>query len=475
MTAGTSETRFTADFQVKMVALLFRDSRASRAVLTYLRPELFGAVYQGRYLSEIVGWLQFYRKEYPAERTLPRYVFDQWAYQWTEAQPEKQRDYHRQAWARLGWEIYDSEIAGLEEVRRSMMDWVMERERQALLLSAKKYLERAGNFDGFDLFGRVRSIEALPASAEDLGLGLGFDPVSEFNQVLQTEPRIVLPLGRPEIDDVNSGGFGRKELWVVAAPPNVGKTTTLASFGADFLRQGMFVSYVTLEHDAGQVRNKVLTNLAGEDIATLKANPDRLWYHAQQVQASGGRLLVQEYAMNRCTISQLEGYMHSLAATYGRYPDAVLLDYADNMDVGRDKTELRHALSRLYMELRGLAQELEICLITATQTNRSSVSSKVIHIDQLAEAFDKAAIADGIIALCQTDEEQEQGLLRLFWAKNRHGNKYVTVPTHVTPILSRVTPQSRAEVANPMGASVQLSLPQHFQMMDMSLYGAPSV
>ena len=129
------------------------------------------------------------------------------------------------------------------------------------------------------------------------------------------------------------------------------------------------------------------------------------------------RLYIKRFPTNGLTIKGLEAYLDGMERFHNFVPDVVLLDYADLMQIG--STNVRIDTGNIYKELRRIAVERNLAMVTASQTNRLAEDAKVITIKHLAEDYTKAATADNIIAYCQTPQEQKIGLARLFIAKAR--------------------------------------------------------
>jgi replicative DNA helicase len=91
--------------------------------------------------------------------------------------------------------------------------------------------------------------------------------------------------------------------------------------------------------------------------------------------------------------------------------------------------DTRHEVTKIYEELRIIAGTYKIPVWTASQSNRGSLSKRLVKMEDIAEAFTKAAIADLIIGLCQTEDEKDEKIMRLFVAKSRMSstNPIVTV------------------------------------------------
>jgi len=101
----------------------------------------------------------------------------------------------------------------------------------------------------------------------------------------------------------------------------------------------------------------------------------------------------------------------------------VIVDYGDLLRSTTTKrnSEKRHELESIYEELRGMAQEFECPIVTASQTNRSGLNAEVITMESISEAFNKCFVADLIISLSRTIKDRNCNIGRIFVAKNRNG------------------------------------------------------
>ena len=437
----------TPEFQLKILAMAVRDGRFAQSLGPLLRPELFASLQLGIYTQVLASWVQHWVLTYGKQSpTLPRYVCEQWITAWMNSQTQN-RDYHSAMWARLVWEIYDCDIPAPNYVRDAAMAWIQKREQMALLLEAKRALDKGTAFEEISLLPRLREIDALPRKLQGLGMGLGFDPSTEFGVASTSIARDVLPTGLKRFDEAMNGGAARKELLVIAAPPNTAKTTVCCDLSARWMRQGKFVVYYTCEQAAPQIFEKHIATTSGASIHALRQHPAVLQSWLEYIYRGGGRLLIQEYPTGKGSVEDIYAHLSAVRATYGRLPDVVVVDYADLLRSSAKYDQLRHTLTAIYVDLRGLAVENNLLVVTPTQTNRSSVNEEIITIDYLSEAFDKAAIADVIVALCQTEAEQQQDMMRFFFAKNRHGRKFVTIPYRISFELARLEEQEKAQLA----------------------------
>ena len=110
-------------------------------------------------------------------------------------------------------------------------------------------------------------------------------------------------------------------------------------------------------------------------------------------------------------------------------PDLIIVDYGDLIKPeSSSKDEKRHQLETIYEELRGMAQEHECPLWTASQTNRSGINAEVITMESISEAFSKCFVADFIATVSRTIEDKNNNTGRMFVAKNRNGPDGLVYP-----------------------------------------------
>ena len=131
-----------------------------------------------------------------------------------------------------------------------------------------------------------------------------------------------------------------------------------------------------------------------------------------------GRLVVKEFPSGSLTIAQLRGYLDFLEAAHNFIPHVLIVDYPDLMAI--DRGNFRLELGRLYVELRGLAQERNLAVIAPTQGNRSALSARKVSADMVGEDVSKLFTADTVFTYSRTEEETRLGLGRLYAAHARN-------------------------------------------------------
>lgn len=140
----------------------------------------------------------------------------------------------------------------------------------------------------------------------------------------------------------------------------------------------------------------------------------------KRVRRFGGRLIVKKYPMGTCTMAEIRRYIDYLEDFEDFRPDVVINDYADIMKGGKNE-ELRNQINALYIAHKGLADEKDILVVTASQAKREAIRRAVITMKDFAEDIRKAANVDLALAICQTEPQMLQQQALLYIVANRSG------------------------------------------------------
>lgn len=284
-----------------------------------------------------------------------------------------------------------------------------------------------------------------------------FDPGIRLNDPTKslrflTKNEVFFPMG---IDALDSLGIcpAPKEMLMFVGSAGTGKTWALIHAGKSILLQRKKVLHITLEMSEDKIAQRYMQSLFGIskrkveketpflvtddmgklsdfDFGLIKDNPTFAdpdigkQLRKKLTKIRNPNYIIKEFPTGQLTITQLKAYMESLQYHYNFFPDALIIDYADLMAI--DSKNLRIDTGRLCKELRGLAVEYNLSLITASQANRVGDGVKILTRNHLAEDYSKVAIADNLITLNQTPDEYQMGLMRLYVDKgrnDRHGDQ----------------------------------------------------
>ena len=159
-------------------------------------------------------------------------------------------------------------------------------------------------------------------------------------------------------------------------------------------------------------------------------------------------MIVKEYPTKSASVTTLRNHLTKLQ-NRGIDVGMIIVDYADLLKPTGNYKEKRIELESIYENLRGLSQEFQCPIWTASQTNRGGLNAEVITMESISEAFNKCFVADFIFTLSRTIEDKNVNAARMFVAKNRNGPDGLVYPMRMD------TSNVLLEVLEPDGNSIQ--------------------
>jgi len=241
---------------------------------------------------------------------------------------------------------------------------------------------------------------------------------------------------------LNDGGPTRGEVVCFMAPTGVGKSIALVNSGIANYRMGFKVLHITLELSEQKTKRRYMGALTGEQIIRRQQKKSEIERKlTAQKNTYGDDLLIYEYPPDEITVDTIYALIKRLRRVERWNPDVVILDYLELMNSRKaeyNKEEYKRQ-KKVTTEVRGLAAQENVLVITATQTNRNpakqgggeDTSGGIIGLNRIAESYGKAMPIDYMISINQSPEEYNAGRVRLYIAKNRNGAYQETVRAKV--------------------------------------------
>lgn len=214
-------------------------------------------------------------------------------------------------------------------------------------------------------------------------------------------------------------GWGRKELSCVMGPAKSGKSLSLGDFCKNASLAGYNVLYVSLEVAHEIIANRVDAALSSTIMNELHKSPKDVEDAIRKAQASSGIFKMQSRASGTMKPSHLQQIIEKYRSE-GIIFDLIAVDYADIMASEYRSDDLRENLRTIYIDLRALAHEYNVAMLTATQTNRDGAKSVTAKATDVGDDWNKARTVDILIGINATDEEKRAGEARLYWALSRN-------------------------------------------------------
>lgn len=325
-------------------------------------------------------------------------------------------------------------VRNLVEPEPSDMNWLLET-TEAFCQERAVYnaiMDSIAILDGKD---KSRTKNALPEIlSEALGVSfdshIGHDFIDDFQDRYDYYHRIEekVPFDLEYMNKITRGGLSRKSLNVILAGTGVGKTLAMCHFAAANLSMGKNVLYITMEMAEEKIAERIdanLLNIASEDIRQL---PRDLFEKkiARLKTKTQGKLIIKEYPTASAHSGHFRHLLNELNLKRSFVPDIIYIDYLNICCSARIKTG-SNVNSYTYIksiaeELRGLAVERNLPIVSATQTTRSGYSSSDPGLEDTSESFGLPATADFMIALIRDDDMDSRQQLQVKQLKNRYSD-----------------------------------------------------
>jgi len=308
------------------------------------------------------------------------------------------------------FDIYESEDLAL--AAREAIQFAQE---QAVKLAILESIDEVNQ-------GNLAAPHERMIKAMEVGTSLispGIDPIRDTDKWLYEYWADKVKTGLTHLDKNLEGGLGVPELGIVMGPPNGGKSTVLVNigFGAAGLGSGKNVVHFTHEMKVAQVAKRYAARLTFK----FPQRGGNLSEYEDELLAAARKLLkgkIRIIGGSKMTTEEIRMHVRRLIAE-GFEPGLIIDDYPDLIVPSRRYNERRFELSAIYEDCRAMSEEFNVPFWGATQANRESLSKEIITMANIAEDLGKAAIADVIVAICQTFEEKQNHQCRLFTAKVR--------------------------------------------------------
>jgi replicative DNA helicase len=313
-------------------------------------------------------------------------------------------------------QVKDAPLEGHNFVQEKSLKFCKQQELQKVMTKAQKIIDK-GDFESYDhLEEMVR--EALMVGEIDPGTN---DVFSNLDEVLQDDYRHPIPIGITGIDNLLKGGLAKGEIGVILAPTGVGKTTVLTKFANHAFNLGYNVLQVFFEDNPKIIQRKHFTLWTGIAPDNLSQFRDEVMEKVRTVQASmPNKLTLKKLPSDTLTLNQIKNQIRKLIAE-GTKVDLIVLDYIDCIMPDKNLGDEWKSEGSVMRGFESMCHELGLVGWTATQGNRSSISSDVVTTDQMGGSIKKAQVGHVIISVAKSLQQKEMNLATIAITKSRIG------------------------------------------------------
>ena len=265
----------------------------------------------------------------------------------------------------------------------------------------------------------------------DQSIGHDFLDDSDARYDFYHRTEVKVPFDLDFFNKITKGGLPRKTLNIALAGTGVGKSLFMCHCAAGNLMAGLNVLYITMEMAEEKIAERIDTNLLGmttDDLRELpKTTYDTLMGRVKK--RSKGKLIVKEYPTACAGSANFRHLINELKIKKNFVPDIIYIDYLNICTSSRIKAGSNvnsyTMIKAIAEELRGLAVECNVPIVSATKTTSTGYSSSDVGLEDTSESFGLPATADFMFALISSEELQQLGQIMVKQLKNRYGDPAV--------------------------------------------------
>lgn len=240
-----------------------------------------------------------------------------------------------------------------------------------------------------------------------------------------------LPFDLDLFNKITQGGLPNKTLNIALAGTGVGKSLFMCHVAAGALAQGKNVLYITLEMAEERIAERIDANLLNIDIDQLKDLSKTMFEDRMNKlnKKMHGKLIIKEYPTASAHVGHFKSLLNELQLKRTFRPEIIFIDYLNICASSRFKpgggVNSYTYVKAIAEELRGLAVEFNLPIVSATQTTRSGYSNTDVELTDTSESFGLPATADFMFALISTEELEQLNQLMVKQLKNRYNDPTV--------------------------------------------------
>ena len=385
-----------------------------RKVIPFLKDEYFEDTNQKIVFQEIASFVEEYN-EMPTKEVL--YI-----------EVEKRKDINEDVYKHIHHLVdhLDGQPVEFDWLVDTTEKWCRDR---AIYLAL---IESIGIADGQN---DKKQPDAIPSILSD-ALAVSFDNHVGHDYLLDYAERYDLyntkeeriPFDLEYFNKITSGGLPNKTLNIALAGTGVGKSLFMCHVASSVLLQNKNVLYITLEMAEERIAERIDANLLNINIQEISDLPKSMFESkvANLSKKTQGTLIIKEYPTASAHSGHFKSLLNELALKKSFRPDIIFIDYLNICASSRyragSNVNSYTVVKAIAEELRGLACEANVPIISATQTTRSGFGSSDVELTDTSESFGLPATADLMFALISTEELEGLGQIMVKQLKNRYND-----------------------------------------------------
>jgi len=307
--------------------------------------------------------------------------------------------------------------------------WCRDRAIYLALMESIQLADGKDDTKGRDAIPEILS-DALAVSFDS---NVGHDYLSDYEARYESYHRKEdkIPFDLEYFDKITKGGIPNKTLNIALAGTGVGKSLFMCHVASSVLLQGKNVLYITLEMAEEKIAERIDANLLNVNIQDIVDLPKQMFDSkvSNLTQKTQGTLIIKEYPTASAHSGHFKALLQELALKKSFRPDIIFVDYLNICASSRyragSNVNSYSFIKAIAEELRGLAVEANLPIVSATQTTRSGYGSSDVELTDTSESFGLPATADLMFALISTEDLEPLNQIMVKQLKNRYNDPTV--------------------------------------------------
>ena len=386
----------------------------TRKVLPFIKPEYFEGVYQ-KLFKEVAKYVAKYNR-LPTSESFKIELDDS----------NLSEEHYRHA-VEIIPEIFKKEEVDDEWLYDKTEKWCQDRALYNSIMESIQIIDGKHNTLTKNALPDILS-KALGVTFDtNIGHDYMEDVESRYDFYHNKEERI--PFDLQILDDITKGGLPKKTLNIALAGTGVGKSLFMCHQAASVLNQGKNVLYITMEMAEERIAERIDANLMNIPIDQIpNMSKTMLMDKIKKLKTdTNGKLIIKEYPTGAANANHFRALLNELKLKKNFIPDMIFIDYLNICSSSRMKAMGGSINSYTYIksiaeELRGLAVEFDLPVVSATQTTRTGYTNSDPGLEDTSESFGLPATADLMFALVSSEELEQQGQIMVKQLKNRYND-----------------------------------------------------
>ena len=405
MATGKNFEYLGQQFQLQLLNQIIVDKDFSHSIIDVIENNYF----ENKYFKIIIQMVKEYYKKFdhtPSFETLEQVT-----------KSELQQEIASKIVLDTIKKIKDVTIDGVGFVQEKALKFCKQQELQKVMDKAQKIID-GGEFENYDTLEELVR-EALLVGNKDTSM---MDVFSNLEQVLEEDYRHPIPMGIPGIDRLLKGGLAKGEIGVILAPTGVGKSTVLTKISNHAYNLGFNVLQIFFEDNPKVIQRKHFTLWTGIHPDDLSDQKEEVFAKLKEIdETMENRLIMKKLPSDTMTMLQIKNQIRKMVAD-GIKVDMIVLDYIDCVVPDKNLGDEWKSEGSVMRAFEAMCHEMNLVGWTATQGNRSSISSEVVTTDQMGGSIKKAQVGHVIISVAKTLQQKEMKLATIAITKSRIGD-----------------------------------------------------